>query len=93
MTILTPRFTFFHRALVVLSLAAWFSPHVALGAGDEPWAPWVEPNFPYFSSTLDLRPQDPQAIPWNITPRGLILNLGDDCWACFDTDLLRVSAI
>jgi len=29
----------------------------------------------------------------NLTPRGLILNLGHDCWACFDTDLLRVSAI
>jgi cytochrome c2 len=53
----------------------------------------VEPNFPFFSSTLDLRDYSPDAVPWNITPRGLILNLGHDCWACFDTDLLRVSAI
>ena len=29
----------------------------------------------------------------NLTPRGLILNLGHGCWACFDTDLLRMSAI
>lgn len=29
----------------------------------------------------------------NLTPRGLILNLGHDCWACFDTDLIRMSAI
>ena len=29
----------------------------------------------------------------NLTPRGLILNLGEDCWACFDTDLLRVAMI
>lgn len=59
----------------------------------DPWAPWLEPDFPFFSSTLDLREVDPQAKPSNITPRGIVLNLGSDCWACFDTELLRVSAI
>lgn len=62
-------------------------------ANPHPWAEWVEPNFPFFSSSLDLREVTPGSLPWNITPRGLILNLGHDCWACFDTDLLRVSAI
>jgi cytochrome c2 len=64
----------------------------ALAAAD-PWAPWVEPDFPFFSSTLDLRDVDPGSKPSNITPRGIVLNLGSDCWACFDTELLRVSAI
>jgi cytochrome c2 len=59
----------------------------------DPWAPWLEPDFPFFSSTLDLRDVDPQSKPNNITPRGIVLNLGNDCWACFDTELLRVAAI
>ncbi|MEN3941428.1 DUF6797 domain-containing protein [Prosthecobacter sp. SYSU 5D2] len=29
----------------------------------------------------------------NITPCGLILNIGHNFWTCFDTDLLRISAI
>jgi mono/diheme cytochrome c family protein len=29
----------------------------------------------------------------NLTSRGLILNLGNGCWACFDTELLRMSVI
>jgi len=57
------------------------------------WAGWVEPDFPFFSSSLDLRATAPVANPWNITPRGIVLNLGHECWACFDTELLRVSAI
>ncbi|MBI5397467.1 MAG: hypothetical protein HZA91_19385 [Verrucomicrobia bacterium] len=56
-----------------------------------PWAAWVEPGFPFFSSVLDARRAGPGAH--NLTPRGLVLNLGRDCWVCFDTDLLRVAAI
>lgn len=58
-----------------------------------PWAGFVEPNFPFFSSVLDARKIGTGAATNNLTPRGLILNLGHDCWACFDTDLLRISAI
>jgi cytochrome c2 len=76
--------------ILVFALLALLSTMVT---ADDPWSPWVEANFPFFSSTLDLRAEDPKAIPWNITPRGIVLNLGQDCWACFDTDLLRVSAI
>lgn len=58
-----------------------------------PWADWVESDFPFFSSVLDAR-EIGQGFPSsNLTPRGIILNLGNDCWACFDTDLLRISAI
>ncbi len=60
---------------------------------DDPFAPWVEEDFPFFSSVLDLRHLDPESVPHNITPRGIVLNLGDGQWACFDTELLRFSAI
>src|SRR5688572_14971880 len=58
-----------------------------------PWADFVETNFPFFSSVLDARKLGPGWPTNNLTPRGLILNLGHDYWVCFDTDLLRVSAI
>ncbi len=57
----------------------------------QPWAAWVEPDFPFFSSILDARREGVGAN--NLTPRGLILKLENDCWACFDTDLLRVAAV
>ena len=57
------------------------------------WATFVEQDFPFFSSVLDARKLGHGWPTNNLTPRGLILNLGNDCWACFDTDLLRMSAI
>lgn len=58
-----------------------------------PWGDFVEKDFPFFSSVMDARKIGDGWPTNNLTPRGLILNLGNDCWACFDTDLLRVSAI
>ena len=68
------------------------NPSGANAASSPGWAGFVETNFPFFSTTLDARglgagwPED------NLTPRGLVLNLGHDCWVCFDLDLLRVAA-
>jgi hypothetical protein len=56
-------------------------------------APWVEPDFPFFSSILDARRAGAGLPADNLSPRGLVLNLGSDCWACFDPDLLRVVAL
>lgn len=56
-------------------------------------ADWVEPDFPFFSSVLDARKAGAGLPANNLTPRGIILNLGNDCWACFDPDLLRVAAV
>jgi glucose/arabinose dehydrogenase/cytochrome c2 len=58
-----------------------------------PWADWVEPDFPFFSSVLDARHAGPELPADNLTPRALVLNLGHGLWAAFDTDLLRVAAI
>ncbi len=57
------------------------------------WANWVEPDFPFFSSVLDAG-RAGRALPTrNLSPRSLVLNLGNGYWAAFDTDLLRVAAI
>jgi hypothetical protein len=57
----------------------------------QPWGPWVEADFPFFSSILDARREGTGKN--NLTPRGLIIKLPHDMWACFDTDLLRVAAV
>ena len=54
-------------------------------------APFVEPDFPFISTSLDARklgagfPADNQAA------RTLAIRLGDSAYVCFDTDLLRWS--
>lgn len=62
-------------------------------AAEPKWADWVEPDFPFYSSALDARDPKHELLKNNLTPRGLVLNLGHDCWVCYDVDLLRVSAI
>jgi glucose/arabinose dehydrogenase/cytochrome c2 len=57
------------------------------------WGDFVETNFPFFSSVFDGRTLGGGLPAGNLTPRGIILNLGSGCWACFDTDLLRMSAV
>ena len=58
-----------------------------------PWAAWVESDFPFFSSVIDAGNAGPDFPTPNLTPRGLILNLGGGNWVAFDTDLLRVAAL
>ncbi len=56
-------------------------------------APWVEADFPFFSSILDARAAGPGLPADNLAPRGLVLNLGGGLWAGFDPDLLRLVAL
>lgn len=63
------------------------------GPGQSAWAEYVEADFPFFSSVLDGRTLGAGLLTNNLTPRGLLLNLGQGCWACFDIDLLRMSAV
>src|SRR5690606_30780238 len=76
--------------ITATALACFGAPEI--NSSSSPWAGFVEPDFPFFSSVLDARglPNLPED---NLTPRGLVLNLGHNCWACFDLDLLRVSAV
>lgn len=57
------------------------------------WGDFVEKDFPFFSSVLDARELGEGFPKDNLTPRGIILNLGNNLWACFDTDLLRIACI
>lgn len=54
---------------------------------------WVEADFPFFSTVLDARDLGEGWPKNNLTPRGIVLNLGGNTWACFDTDLLRMALI
>src|SRR3954469_2162697 len=56
-------------------------------------APWVEPDFPFFSSIVDARKAGTGFPPDNLTPRGIVVRVGPETWAAFDVDLLRISAI
>jgi mono/diheme cytochrome c family protein len=75
------------------SLHAAAAPKKPRPSVQTPWAGWVEPDFPFFSTVLDARNAGPGLPTNNLTPRGLVLNLGHDCWVTFDTDLLRVAGI
>jgi hypothetical protein len=58
-----------------------------------PWAAWVEPDFPFFSTVIDARKSAGGLAQDNLSPRSIVLNLGRDCWLAFDPDLLRVAAV
>lgn len=81
-----------HLAILLTATATVFAQEAA-PAAKSPLGPWVEPDFPFFSSVLDCRDLGEGFPKDNLTPRGLILNLGNNLWACFDTDLLRIACI
>ncbi|MCB1227400.1 MAG: c-type cytochrome [Verrucomicrobiales bacterium] len=66
---------------------------VAEASAESPWADWIEPDFPFFSSVLDCRDLGEGFPKDNLVPRGLILNLGNDVWACYDVDLCRIALV
>ena len=89
------RFSSFARlglAVVGLSFVSAQEPGGTAIAGDD-FGDFVEKDFPFFSSTLDCRDLGEGFPKDNLTPRGLILNLGHNVWACFDIDLLRIACI
>jgi mono/diheme cytochrome c family protein len=82
----------FRTLLQTLPLFLTLLPAIA-AEKSQPWADFVESDFPFYSSVIDGRGFGRDWPSNNITPRGLVLNLGHECWAAFDTDLLRVSAV
>src|SRR5690606_22512226 len=57
----------------------------------EEFNPFVEPDFPFISTYLDARDLGGYFPDDNIVSRGLIINLDDSAFMCFDRDLLRWS--
>lgn len=54
-------------------------------------APFVEPDFPFITTSIDARELGPGFPDDNIVPRCLALRLGSEAYTCFDTDMLRWS--
>ncbi|QRR04013.1 c-type cytochrome [Dyadobacter sandarakinus] len=52
---------------------------------------FVEPDFPFISTSVDARSLGTAFPKSNIAARTLALQLGDSAYVCFDTDLLRWS--
>ncbi len=52
-----------------------------------------EPGFPFLEATVDARKVSSLALTNNLTIRGIVLPLGNNTFACFDTDLLRLSYV
>ena len=57
------------------------------------FAPYAEPGFPWFSSVVDATAAAGTNKGTNLTVRGVLLRPGNGIYACFDTDLLRISAV
>src|SRR5690625_2446412 len=55
-------------------------------------APYVEPDFPFITTSMDLRNMSSGLPADNVVSRGIVTRLADSTYACFDTDLLRWSA-
>src|SRR5215218_8632706 len=60
-------------------------------AQDDKVGSFVEPGFPYFVTTLDAGKLGAAFPRRNLAVRCVVLMLGNDSYACFDTDLLRLS--
>ncbi|OYW75629.1 MAG: hypothetical protein B7Z37_12500 [Verrucomicrobia bacterium 12-59-8] len=80
-------------AFLTLATATLAAEKAVAPATPSPWGDFVEKDFPFFSSVLDAREVGEGFPKDNLTPRGIILNLGHNLWACFDTDLLRIACI
>jgi hypothetical protein len=97
----TPSARLFSATMKFRSLLAFLTISTCSFAADKPvapatpsaWGDFVEKDFPFFSSVLDCRELGEGFPKDNLTPRGLILNLGHNLWACFDTELLRIACI
>ncbi|GAB5520213.1 MAG: hypothetical protein RhofKO_24640 [Rhodothermales bacterium] len=75
-------------ALVALAgCTAPASPPLADGFAD-----FVEPDFPFFTTTVNLDTLGTDFPARNRVARGLVLPVGEDAYWLFDTDLLRMAA-
>lgn len=54
-------------------------------------ASFVEPDFPFITTSVDARELGDGFPNDNITPRCIAIKLGSDAYTCFDTDMLRWS--
>src|SRR5829696_2919425 len=77
-------------ALAVGAVAALWRTGEAT-AQDDKVGPFVEPGFPFVVTTLDAGKLGAAFPQRNLAVRCVVVMLGNDSYACFDTDLLRLS--
>ena len=77
-------------AILLSGCATETEPITEANYEEEEFAHFVEPDFPFITTSLDARGLG-QGFPVekNITARALALRLGEEAYACFDTDMLR----
>src|SRR5256714_3750743 len=82
-----------NRIVVLRSIAAAFVVAIGMGASrsQAPFADFVEPGFPFIVSTVDAGKLGSAFPERNLAVRCVILMLGNESYACFDTDLLRMA--
>jgi mono/diheme cytochrome c family protein/glucose/arabinose dehydrogenase len=78
-------------ALALGAVAALWRPGSA-SPQERPFGDFVERDFPYFVTTLDAGRTGAPFPQRNLAVRCVVLMLGNESYACFDTDLLRLSA-
>lgn len=78
------------KSLAAIILALLGMRSFAAPADLPKWGPFVETDFPFYSTTLDARSP---GFTNNLTPRALVFNAGANIQVAFDIDLLRVAAI
>ncbi len=88
------------RPGVVWLIIVWLvmTPPGVVQAQPTPEAPYefagfVEPDFPFITTTLNASDLDSAYTRRNVAVRCLVLMLGGDTYACFDTDLLRMAVV
>lgn len=95
-----PRFAGRRPALLTLLLVASTAACGGNAAPEDPvvtaeipdsFAGFVEPDFPFITTTIDARELDPSLPDDNAVTRGVVVLLGDSSYAAFDPDLLRMS--
>ncbi len=74
------------RALTAFAILALMSKSLWAGS----WTEWIEQDAPFISCVVDARNE---TIKNNLTPRALLLPLGQDTFLAYDVDLLRVAAV
>lgn len=84
-------------ALAVLTLGGNFlglaiPPYVERNAAPM-YKEFLDADFPFLESMVDMRGIAPQGTQENLVPRAIVIPLEHDVFVCFDTELLRVAGI
>lgn len=76
--------------LLLLGVSSWVHAQ-ELHPATSTYAGFVEPDFPFITTTVDARDLAPALPEDNVAVRCIVVRLGHGAYACFDPDLLRMA--